>query len=515
MAPALNREQLNLINDVYYKQKFVFGRDKLYQYLRTNHIDANISRRQVAEWLAAQEMNQLHKDPKVKKPKTVKSTVLKEPHNTLAVDLIDVQNIAVDGYKFIFNGIDMFSRKLYSVPIHKKSESPNALKKILPQIPNLKHVRSDNGGEFKSARFKKVLTDNKVKQIFSESYTPQSNGMIERANRVLKRAINKLINYDDKFNWVKSLDIVVSNINKTVSRGTNKSPDMVEEEFKKKNNKFIEDVYAYQIKQKSNTLAKPMFIPLFDKVRIYQPSDKFKSLKWSKEVYTVEKVIKPTKPYGAYEYKLKGLTKRYKEEQLQKIPEVQNKSSKPEIFEISNLIKPVVLKNKAHYEVSWKNYKDLTTEPRDSLVKDMPKHVESFERKYDVKWYKTKGRVRFSHNKEPFPKTTKTLKKPPKETPAEPVVEEEPVDEEPDIEEPTEEPVDEEEAYNFDTIIRPVVRNKQPYYTVRWEGGEETNEPRPQLIEDVPEEVERFDEEHSVVWKKPKKGKPWTYTWKP
>ena len=69
---------------------------------------------------------------------------------------------------------------------------------------------------------------------------------------------------------------------------------------------------------KSNTISKQTFKP-FDEVRIYQPSNKMKSLKWSQEVYMVEKVFKPQEDYTAFTYKLKGLSKRYQEQDLQLI----------------------------------------------------------------------------------------------------------------------------------------------------------------------------------------------------
>ena len=43
----LTIDQLTLLKDIYYDKKLFFGRDKLYRYLRDNHEDANISRRQL------------------------------------------------------------------------------------------------------------------------------------------------------------------------------------------------------------------------------------------------------------------------------------------------------------------------------------------------------------------------------------------------------------------------------------------------------------------------------------
>ena len=44
-----------------------------------------------------------------------------------------------------------------------------------------------------------------------------------------------------------------------------------------------------------------------------------------------------------------------------------------EKFVISKLIKPVIQNNKVYYEVKWKKHKDTTLEPRQTLLKDIPK----------------------------------------------------------------------------------------------------------------------------------------------
>ena len=61
---------------------------------------------------------------------------------------------------------------------------------------------------------------------------------------------------------------------------------------------------------------------------------------WSNEVYEIERVYKPEKPYSAYEYKLNEFKDRFKEEELLKIVgNPQNKLLKVEKFVISKLIK--------------------------------------------------------------------------------------------------------------------------------------------------------------------------------
>ena len=58
MAPPLDSKQLDILNKEVYVNKNLFGRDKLYQIIKSRYEDTAPSRRQIAEWLAQQEVNQ-------------------------------------------------------------------------------------------------------------------------------------------------------------------------------------------------------------------------------------------------------------------------------------------------------------------------------------------------------------------------------------------------------------------------------------------------------------------------
>ena len=71
MAPPLSKEQLDILNTEFYFNLQFFGRDKLYNILRQKYPDKVISRRQIAEWLSHQEINQLY-HPSKGKPKDLR-----------------------------------------------------------------------------------------------------------------------------------------------------------------------------------------------------------------------------------------------------------------------------------------------------------------------------------------------------------------------------------------------------------------------------------------------------------
>jgi hypothetical protein len=74
--------------------------------------------------------------------------------------------------------------------IQRKSEEPAASKKFTSKLnaqtgEEAKTLRSDGGGEFCSNDFRDWLADSGITHLITPSYTPQLNGVSERANRTI------------------------------------------------------------------------------------------------------------------------------------------------------------------------------------------------------------------------------------------------------------------------------------------------------------------------------------------
>ena len=108
MAPPPTLEHLSILNKEFYTNLNFFGRDKLFNLLRDKYGDKAMSRRQIADWLKQQEINQIY-TPSKRKAKTIKSSMT-TPGKILAMDLVDLQKFKVKGYKYLLNAIDMSSR---------------------------------------------------------------------------------------------------------------------------------------------------------------------------------------------------------------------------------------------------------------------------------------------------------------------------------------------------------------------------------------------------------------------
>jgi hypothetical protein len=384
----LSKMDRDLLNKIYYEDGIIVGRDKLYAYVREKYPERNITRRSMLAWIKSQEISQLH--AKHKDPKEIKSTILRHPGVQVGIDLVDMQLFERDGYKYLFNGVDLFSRKLYSIPL-KDKEAPTVLaglKKMIAQFKDpVKSLRSDRGSEFIADIVKEYLRSKSISQVFSSAHKPTSNGGIERANQTLKRLIHKNIEVNDQFNWVKSIQKMVDIVNETIIPSKGASADKIESS----DSFFQHEIYEKDVAQKAASKREPPH-PANSYVRIYDPSHKMKSRVWSKELYQIDKVIRPRTSYGIFEYTLKsnelGVKKKFKHEDLQVVDKVSNVLEEEAQFEVSKILDKQKIGNEYYYLIKWKGYNkksDNTWESAIKIKEDVPKMVTAFEKTLSTK----------------------------------------------------------------------------------------------------------------------------------
>jgi len=74
--------------------------------------------------------------------------------------------------------------------LRNKSDALQVLKNYKSKVENLteKHIKklhTDNGKEYMSKKFSNFLREEDITRRLSVEYTPQQNGVVERANRTL------------------------------------------------------------------------------------------------------------------------------------------------------------------------------------------------------------------------------------------------------------------------------------------------------------------------------------------
>ncbi|CAI7750300.1 unnamed protein product [Closterium sp. NIES-53] len=115
-----------------------------------------------------------------------------DPVELVHVDLVGPMKVKGDGGAlYSMTMVDDNTRLTWSFPLAKKSDAARVIiEEWLPMVEResgkrVKAIRSDRGGEFLGAEFRSWLKRHGIKQQLTTAYTPQSNGVAERANRTI------------------------------------------------------------------------------------------------------------------------------------------------------------------------------------------------------------------------------------------------------------------------------------------------------------------------------------------
>jgi hypothetical protein len=109
------------------------------------------------------------------------------------------------GAKYVVTFLDDYTKNVWLGFMACKSEAFGYLRRFVLRYTkgkhrmanmkwgcDLKELRSDNGGEYKSHQLSEFCKDMGIHQQFSEPYTPEQNGAAERINRTLLEMANEL-----------------------------------------------------------------------------------------------------------------------------------------------------------------------------------------------------------------------------------------------------------------------------------------------------------------------------------
>ncbi|CAI7765442.1 unnamed protein product [Closterium sp. NIES-54] len=115
-----------------------------------------------------------------------------DPVELVHVDLVGPMKVKGDGGAlYSMNMVDDYTRLTWCFPLAKKSDAARVIiEEWLPMVEResgkrVKAIHSDRGGEFLGAEIQSWLKRHGIKQQLTTAYTPQSNGVAERANRTI------------------------------------------------------------------------------------------------------------------------------------------------------------------------------------------------------------------------------------------------------------------------------------------------------------------------------------------
>lgn len=327
-----------IMQRIYYQEQNFLGRDSLFHIVK-QRFKPHPSIRQINAWLKKQELQQLFQGTR-SGGGTDRFRPMK-PWQNISIDLIDFsQNAAPNAQKYILVCIDNFSRYMYTRTMVNKEAATTAkkLEEILDQIKvefpssDIKKIITDDGSEFKGATGK-LLEERGIRIQRALGGNPQQNGLVERANGILKLILGKTKKVKGG-NWTTHLSQAVKVYNGHYNRATKFSPEEAVRLNTNQQQTLKDNVReAYQRDEVNDWESRKRF-EVDDRVRVKLNKgklDKSSTPNWSETIYKVTKII-PKQGTKAEKYRIDKpdtLDKIYTRNDLQKVDEVEKIPERP------------------------------------------------------------------------------------------------------------------------------------------------------------------------------------------
>jgi hypothetical protein len=113
---------------------------------------------------------------------------------------------------------------LYATKSTASSEAIQALCNYFSNYSKPRVIVSDRGSCFTSQEFTDFINEYSIKHVLIATGSPQSNGQVERLNRVLIPLLAKIVNKEEGKHWYKLLQEVEYTINNSKNRSTGETP---------------------------------------------------------------------------------------------------------------------------------------------------------------------------------------------------------------------------------------------------------------------------------------------------
>ena len=253
---------MDLLNKLYFNPITGYvGQEKLYRQAKA--IDSSITRKQIGDFFALNEVAQTHR----KLQKKDKGQPIRGPLGSIQMDLMfysyPKQN---NGYNTILTAIGINNRIGYAIPMRGKSaeEAARAIQELINQSIENWHsfylLESDNCKEFLNKLVQSVLAKYDINHITGQEGDHHFMGLIERFNRTIKAMIGKYMTANNTTRWIDVLPQILENYNNSFHRSIGIEPINVDIETEKE---IIDDSIVHAIDRLDD-----IDIQVGDKVRL-------------------------------------------------------------------------------------------------------------------------------------------------------------------------------------------------------------------------------------------------------
>ena len=206
-----------------YKNSFGSGIVNFYKTIREKYL--NIKRIDVSAFIKGQQIPQL---TDVMKHRTNKPIVADFPNQIWCIDLIDMSMYETKnkGFRYILTVVDVFSRKIFlgAIKVKEASVTSKALDKIIRKTTvSPKYLICDNGTEF-LGDFNTYCLAHEISIRRNRAYSPEANGIVERANMEVRKLIRNINLENENTNWIDHLQRVEDIKNNTYTSAIDNIP---------------------------------------------------------------------------------------------------------------------------------------------------------------------------------------------------------------------------------------------------------------------------------------------------
>ena len=262
-------------------------------------------------------------------------------------DLVEMQEWSKqnNGYRYMLNIIDVFSKYAWSVPLKdKRGESVTIAFKSIVKSSNRqpKFLWVDQGKEFYNRNMDEWLKQNNITRY--STFGEHKSAVVERFNRTLKEKMWKRFTAENTRNWIGMLDRLINSYNNTKHSTVKMTPT----EASKKNN----EAYIIGSRKYRNVGDNKNKFRVGDRVRIGRIKGAFEKgylPNWSEEVFNIHKV-QHTSPitYVLKDSSGEVLEGGFYKEELQKTSQ--------ELYRIEKILQRKKIKGVDHALVKWVGY---------------------------------------------------------------------------------------------------------------------------------------------------------------
>ena len=239
----------------------------------------------IAEFLRQHDVHGVYRRI-VKKKFPRRRVIARFPFDLFMADLMEFPQYKFRnrGYRFALIMIDVFTKKLYTAPLKKKTkeETARAFETIFSDFDEYPiNLVTDRGMEFYNKEVRKILDSLGINHYSTPTKTNWKASVAERVIRTIKSRLFKYFKTKKTTNWVDVLPQFTKNYNSTPHSSHGFCPDDVSSENRE---------LVYKKLYPQNTLTIVCKLKIGDKVRKIKDKTLFEkgyTENWSEEIYRI------------------------------------------------------------------------------------------------------------------------------------------------------------------------------------------------------------------------------------